>query len=235
MNYSLFLRTLMAIAVLLQPHNAFDTSVLCPKPHCVYLPVMNNPIPVTAKALRTLGGGKFGSGPAFGEVVNNSYSPVYNVVVQVTFVNVLNLDVSSFTNTTLLTATFPGQVNPFIVSHKGGFVQISDTKVLSWDITPTVTLSNLTVVASHAYTVPYAAPIGYPTFYVIVTGTLRNDTGRTLKDGHIYVWNVNPASIDHKTISQVAPGAMVTFTAGLIEGVLPTDTIHIVAQGVVSP
>jgi hypothetical protein len=225
------LRSFVAMVLVLQPHPAFRSSVLCPQEHCVYLPVTSNPPVVTINEIQS-SFNKGGGGFTFGEVINNSNSPVYNVIVQVGFYNLPGV---GYTNTTLLTATLPGQVNLFTINHIAPHSFVSDSKVLSWDITPTVSYSNLTVVASHAYTVPLDDPTGERDFYAVVTGTLRNDTSKTLKDMQIYVWNVAKTVSNRQTTLPVAPGATVTFSAALGAEVLPTDTIRIVAQGVVSP
>ncbi|NJM41734.1 MAG: hypothetical protein HC853_13725 [Anaerolineae bacterium] len=208
----------------------------------LYLSTFNQQPPVVA--INKIRFGKYGradQGYAFGEVINNSNSPVYNVVVQVTYHYFAGTGYDrNLTNTTFLTATLPGQANAFVVNALDRDVILSDSKVLSWDITPTLSLANLTVVASHAYTVPVDGSTGFPNFTTIVTGTLRNDTSNTLKDVQVYVWNVTTALSSRQVVSQVSAGATVSFSTDLFNtigwfGPDPNDTIRIVAQGVISP
>ncbi len=222
------LRNLTATVLLLQPHAFSNAAIACSEPQCVYLPIISNSLVITINEIKGWGG-KYGRSGAFGEVINNSNFPVYNVVVQATFIGLSGIPQSS-TNTTFLTATLPGQANPFSIASPDAYGALVASKVLSWDITPTISLSNLTVVTLSNYLEPSNPPIYRP-----VTGTLRNDTNTTLKDIQLYVWNVKSVGWDGQVISRVSPGDTVTFSAAFGQGVPPTDTIHIVAQGVVSP
>jgi hypothetical protein len=225
------LRGFISITLLLRSYSVSTASTPCPQSYCIYLPVTSIPATVSINEIRYGSGGKY-TRELMGDVINNSNFLVYNVVVQATF----NTDSGLQTNSlmTFLSATLPGQYNGFTFESPSRNAFISAT-VLSWSITPTVSYSNLTVVASHAYTVPLDDPTGERDFYAVVTGTLRNDTSKTLKDMQIYVWNVAKTVSNRQTILPVAPGATVTFSAALGAEVLPTDTIRIVAQGVVSP
>ncbi|NJM41732.1 MAG: hypothetical protein HC853_13715 [Anaerolineae bacterium] len=235
------LRGFVAMSLLLPSHPVFREFAPCPKDHCSYLPLISNPPVVVINSIQLAARDKGLIRYAFGEVINQSNLPVYNVVVQVTFHYFENSGYDrSLTNTTFLTATLPGQANAFEVSSLARDVVLSDSKVVSWDITPTLSLANLTVVNSRAYTVSVEGQFGFPNFATIVTGTLRNDTSNTLKDVQVYVWNVTTTLSSRQVISQVSAGATAAVSATLFDsigyyGPNPNDTIRIVAQGVISP
>ncbi|NJM41733.1 MAG: hypothetical protein HC853_13720 [Anaerolineae bacterium] len=235
------MRGFVVLVLLVQSPFLSRSSAPCLQKYCIYLPVTNKPLVVTINQIQFGKFDKYGTEYAFGEVINNSNSPVYNVVVQVTFHYFTGSGYDlSFTNTTFLTATLPGQANAFRVDPLDGGKILSDAKVLSWSITPTVSFADLTVVASNVYTLPIDGPFGEPNFYTVVTSTLRNDTNSTLKDVQVYVWNVNTTLNSRQVISIVSPGATIVFSTSLFNsslwsGVSPNDTIRIVAQGIVSP
>ncbi len=234
------LRNLIVIVLLLQPHALSNAGTLCSETHCVYLPITSNPSPPVAISLVKFRS-KIYERSLTGEIINISDYTIYNVQIQATF-GIYNPFTGVYEGShtdiipTVLTATLPGQTNVFfyLTGSKSTWI-LSTTKVVSWDIASTSSFTNLAITASHIYTFPFDYVDGQYVIYSIVTGTLRNDTGNTIKNVQVYAWNVEKTVGGRQTISQVAPGATVAFSTTLAEELTPTDTIRIVAQGIVSP
>ena len=106
---------IVALVILLKDSGfAASAAVDCPPSDCVSLPLLSKPLPVRVfeterhhsrdEALRVTG-----------EVVTTSDRPVYEVVVEVRVYDRAGHLLGSSRRATALTATLPGQLNPFEV------------------------------------------------------------------------------------------------------------------------
>jgi hypothetical protein len=107
---------IVALVILLNGSGfAASAAADCPAPECVYLPLLSKPLPVRVfetehfrSRMETL--------RVTGEVVTTSDRPVYEVVVEVRVYDHAGGLLGSSRRATALTATLPGQLNPFDVT-----------------------------------------------------------------------------------------------------------------------
>src|SRR6266566_4997067 len=106
--------TLLLLMVLFAPASsrASTRAASCAQPGCVFLPIVLRPPPIAVADLWDTrardGSVRFG-----GFVVATGSQPVYDAIIEATLYDGNDQLISTWTGTTVLTATLPGQENPF--------------------------------------------------------------------------------------------------------------------------
>jgi len=204
----------------------------CPAPECVYLPLLSNPMPVRVfeterhnSRVETL--------RVTGEVITTSDRPVYEVALEVRVYDYSGHLLGSTPGVTALTATLPGQLNPFDVT-----TNVDDD---GWIGSYEVVITHWSMESEQVYRQVAAVITGMEYIYsgTWVYAEARNDEIEPLADVSAVVWSLhqNQWGITPRSIADcLAPGETVAFTV-FLRGVSGGNvaTIKVTAQGVLSP
>jgi len=223
---------IVALALLLNG-SGFSASAAadCTAPECVYLPLLSKPMPVRVfETKRYLS--REGTLRVTGEVVTTSDRPVYEVVVEVRVYDHAGHLLGSSRRATALTATLPGQLNPFDVT-----TNVDDSWLIgSYEAIPIHWSLDSEQVYRSATAVITGAEVDYGGTWVYAEA--RNDESQPLADVNAVVWSLDQndySPMDPQPVDAcLAPGETVAFTRFLY-GVYDISTIKVAAQGVLSP
>ena len=227
---------LLALALLFQLQ-ANSAVAACPQVQCLYFPHLARSEPVRINSVNFGNPGRSQLFTIIGDIINTSTVPVYGVTLRATILDPSRKISETVTRTTELSATFPGQLNSFGLSIGYPVGQLGSTftelAIVSWTTTSTQQLRNATIVSTQVYSTPG------PSFYIytIVAGTLRNDTGFTLRNIEVRVWSTALLELgSSRPIDSLAPDQSSSFSV-LLGNYSPTrlNTFKVVAQGIVSP
>ena len=223
---------IVALALLLNDSGfAASAAVDCPTSDCVYLPLLSKPLPVRVfetehhrscdEALRVTG-----------EVITTSDRPVYEVIVEVRVYDHAGHLLGSKPGVTALTATLPGQLNPFEVVTNvddDGSIGSYEAIPIHWSLDSEQVYRPVTAIITGTEAMDSGT---------WVYAEARNDESEPLADVYAVVWSLyqNDYSpvIAQPIAACLAPGETVAFNEYLY-GVYGISTIKVAAQGVLSP
>ncbi len=176
-------------------------------------------------------GSRFGTTIVQGEVINVSPTPIYNAILLFRAYNSQNQIIGQWSITTILTATFSGESNPFQFDVGNGWqIALLTGEITGWSVSGNKMLAAATVVnvlvevdATNAY----------------VTAVLRNDNPTPLKDVLATAWKTNYQSVPIRRdliTTSLLPGQVVTYTTTILfaGGPVPPP-VSVAAQGEVVP
>jgi len=201
----------------------------CPAPECVYLPLLSKPLPVRVFETEEHNS-RWDTLLVTGEVVTTSDRPVYEVVVEVQVYDHAGHLLGSSRRATALTATLPGQLNPFDVTTNVD----NNWLIASYEAIPI----HWSLESEQVYRQVAAVITGMEYIYsgTWVYAEARNDESQPLADVYAVVWSLNQN--DYSSMSPqpvdacLAPGETVAFTRFLYGAY---GNIKVSAQGVLSP
>ena len=165
-----------------------------------------------------------------GEVVTTSDRPVYEVALEVRVYDYSGHLLGSTPGVTALTATLPGQLNPFDVT-----TNVDDD---GWIGSYEVVITHWSMESEQVYRQVAAVITGMEYIYsgTWVYAEARNDESQPLADVYAVVWSLNQndySSMSPQPIAAcLAPGETVAFTRFLYGAY---STFKVAAQGVLSP
>jgi len=228
-----YIYVFMATLMLLLNGSGFAASAAadCPAPECVYLPLLSKPMPVRVfETKRYLS--REGTLRVTGEVVTTSDRPVYEVVVEVRVYDHAGHLLGSKPGVTALTATLPGQLNPFEVVTNvddDGSIGSYEAIPIHWSLDSEQVYRPVTAIITGTEAMDSGT---------WVYAEARNDESEPLADVYAVVWSLyqNDYSpvIAQPIAACLAPGETVAFNEYLY-GVYGISTIKVAAQGVLSP
>jgi len=201
----------------------------CPAPECVYLPLLSKPMPVRVFETERYNS-RFDTLRVTGEVVTTSDRPVYEVVVEVRVYDHAGHLLGSSRRATALTATLPGQLNPFAVTTNVD----NDGSIASYEAIPVQWSMESELVYRPLAAVITGTEVMYNGTWVYAEA--RNDEIDPLADVNAVVWSLDQndySSMSPQPIAAcLAPGETVAFTRFLYGAY---STFKVAAQGVLSP
>jgi hypothetical protein len=207
-----------------------DTPNVCPAGVCIYLPVLPyTPIPPVKILDLKLHRDRPGNCAVTGEIETTAGKPVYDVQIDVRIYDQNNQLVGTVAATTVLTATLPGQLNPFdigtvidcIYSEKHAEALIS-----GWSLTSDINYAPLTVTLW---------PQGMPGELVdVATARIQNDGPVPLENVQAIIWSMQQAGgiYAQKVADRMAPGEAITVTQGFYSIEVAAASVRAAAQGV---
>ena len=212
---------------------AVSAAADCPTSDCIYLPLLSNPAPVRVfetkhhrSRMETL--------RVTGEVIATSDRPVYEVALEVRVYDHAGRLLGSQPGITALTATLPGQLNPFEVTTNVG----DDGSIGRYE----VVITHWSLESDQVYHPVTAVITGTEEMYhgTWVYVEARNDEIEPLAEVYGVVWSLNQNDyspvIGQPIAACLAPGETVAFTE-FLRGVGGTSvaTIQVAVQGMLSP
>ncbi len=237
MNNRLIFRTRVALNVLLllalmlsSGNSSVMANFLCPETYCLFLPYVGSPAPVKITEFR-ISGTYEGYVRAVGNVMTTTADAVYNVNIEVRTFDEYNQLLATFSEPTILTTTFPTQVNPFdiVVMVDSSQVAHTEVEIVNWSLTSSINYIIPTIIMTN--TVPIYDGIKVGT-------TIRNDTNQAITNVQGLAWALDSLySLDLQTVTgYLAPGETFIFT-DTIHGIgWPSITpVYVAVQGVTEP
>jgi hypothetical protein len=237
LTYALIFAFLFGLAVPASTH-AQDT------PHKIYLPLMAGaaaaappPAPPPGEEVSARGvSGYYDLGDyiLFGEVVNNSDQPVYNVELAVTYYDAGGKVLATDTAAASLSRVEPQGASPFRDPHFGAPAGIArvDVTVESYTEESLIDYRPLTILSTNQRT----GAAG-----VVVTGTFRNDTPAPLSNVLLVAsfrnsqGEVVSVLFDYPLIGDLQPGVTMEYTVETFDDTLADTTATIQGEGSIEP
>jgi len=222
---------IVALALLLNGSGfAASAAADCPAPECVYLPLLSKPLPVRVFETEEHNS-RWDTLLVTGEVVTTSDRPVYEVVVEVQVYDHAGHLLGSSRRATALTATLPGQLNPFDVTtnvDNNWLIASYEAIPIHWSLESEQVYRPVTAVITDTE--------GTPSYGTWVYAEARNDESQPLADVYAVVWSLNQNDYSSMSPQPIAaclvPGETVAFTRFLYGAY---STFKVAAQGVLSP
>jgi hypothetical protein len=182
------------------------TQDACASAHCLLLPLVQRSLDgVRIGRVQTDCAGPLCSGVVFhGYIETLGHAPVYNTLLELTFDFEGTLSTRIITPS--LTATFPGERNPFITSYKDQSLSTNPIKVISASLTSNANWVPLTVVSKQITSTS--------SYTFNISGEIRNDFPQTVSalEGVVIFESGAVARTDFDATT-LAPGAMTTYTS----------------------
>jgi hypothetical protein len=231
-SHTISLCVLLVMLLCATSSRAAPAQSICAQAACVYLPAVFVPPPAQVTSV-DFTRDRAGDILVQGEVVNMTASPLYDVVVEARLYDQTNqlIDISS--GTTVLSATLPGQVNPFnfytdLSSHQPPFAARVEAQVSGWNQSSVKTYRPATIL--QVRTEP-----GLPSVSVTVHADIRNDESVPLTNVQVIAWSFPQNNIiTGTTIDRLMPGATATVTTYVVYG-YDENAIKVATQGIATP
>lgn len=229
-------RLALALALLLAGSGTAGRAAPAEPPETVraYLPVLPYaPAPPVEFVNLRFGRDRGGKCRFRGEIGTTSDRPVYEVQIEARVYDELDQLVGVWTGTPVLTATLPGQLNPFEIGTMANCLDPDSDKrgeaaITGWELVSPVAYTPLS-----AEIFPKESP---PENLVDrVTVRIENDGPVPLEDVEVLIWSLYQYEgiIHPQTLAEVMlPGEAITITESFIYPVF-LNTVHAAAQGVV--
>lgn len=227
----LSLNIVLLVVLLFTPSSSSAITTSCPDNYCLYLPYVNSPKPVKimqTKATRSISG-QF---RVIGNVATTLDLPVEEVILELKGYDLRTGLLGVITGTTVLTATLPGQLNPFDMNtpFDAGEVYSYSVEVVGWNSNPDTILCAPTLVATDTH---------WSFTGIDVVTTIRNDSPQTLSNVQSIAWALDTASGLSliPVTDSLLPGETMTF-ASFVYGYYPLGyipPIWVAVQGITEP
>ena len=176
---------LVFVVVVCTGTTAASTPTACAEAHCVYLPLVSTPGLISISNVR-LQGTRFPAIAILGEVNAVTSTPVYSVTLEVRIYDQEGQLVRTEEGRPALTATLPGQPNPFYFFS--GFMDEDDYDYNNYDLRiKSASLTSPRSILPVMVDVASAECEGYSSFRV--EGTLTNQNDKPLDDVRAVLWD----------------------------------------------
>ncbi len=203
----------------------------CQAAACIFLPLLPYaPIPPVEISAQTEGCTRFGTYEMRGEIRTTRDIPVYDVRIEVPIYNRNNQLVGTAGTTTVLTATLPGQLNPFeidpnISCHIDGIHGVP--KIVGWDPASAVTYAPLST--------DIFPKLNLGDLVSQVWARIQNDGPVPLENVKAIIWSVQQSDgmIGYDIADSIAPGEVITMTREFYSISVDIAGVRASAQGVV--
>lgn len=206
----------------------------CGDEHCIYLPLIIKPPPPVRIASSWLTSGRAGDVYVWGQIENVTSVTVYSVTLGANLYDNADNLLGTYTGTTVLVATFPGELNPYLIGTDlwewESDADHYDLSITSWSTSSPFEYKPVTVV-SQEVTGSWPA--------IEVSGEIRNDYSQTLHSIRVLVEYTDVYGFydfQRAYVSEVnlAPGETAGYSI-LIFYSPPLDVVSVRGQGYLNP
>ncbi len=223
-----FVGCIMILAILLSftDQGVAKLQSTCGSTNCVYLPLAAISMPlhiVETNMVRNRGG----TVRILGDVMATTTSSLFDVLIEARPYGHSGQLLGTYTETTILTATLPYELNPFdiyidIFSDDVDYYEVS---IIGWNPNGDQNFKPLTVVYSQTQ---------YIGDWAYVYAEVRNDEPYSMSNVQGVAWSLNQVNVISSQLltDSLAPGETISFTTSLYYAYLPTKVI---AQGQTLP
>ncbi len=234
-------RLILAVMLFLASANAPGSAAKLPRSSeqtacqaaaCIFLPLLPyTPIPPVEIIAQNPGCTRNSLYQMRGEIIATRDIPVYDVTIEAQIYDWNNQLVGTAGTTTVLTATLPGQLNPFeIITNISCLIEglHNVTMIAGWDPASAVTYAPLS-----ADIFPKLNP-GDPVYQV--WARIQNDGAVPLENVKAIIWSLEQGNglIATNIADSMAPGEVITMTQEFYSVPVAIDGVRASAQGVVS-